>query len=156
MPNPLQGADIVGHSLRFSELGLTNRDIGNNVTVDLTAYQTAVPETVLVFVQLASGAANVQAQATAAGTFSSADVSTGSVSVTYGVGVVLDTSAANPFVNVRLVAGASGCRIAKIVVLPLAKLTAGEDWYNVRDGVMAVASDKIGDGSGTFLIDYTV
>lgn len=175
MPNPLQAADIVGHSIRFSELGLTNRDLAAG-NVDLTAYKTAVPETVIVLVQLASGGIDVQVQATAAGTFSSGDATTSNQTLTAAFyGQVCTTSVANPYVNVRLVVASGGARIAKILVLPLAKLTGLEDWFNVRDGVMAVASgaaagtdsyhnpaavsskvDPTSDGSGTFIFDYTV
>lgn len=156
MPNPLQGADVVGHTLRFAELGLTNRDLGNSLNVDLTAYKTAVPETVLVLVQIASGQVDVQVDVNATGTFASADASSGNVTATgYIFGQTVDTSAANPYVNVRLVTGASGARIAKLLVLPLAKLSAGEEWYNIRDGVMAVANTTVGDGSGAFTFTYT-
>jgi len=156
MPNPLAAADVVGHTLRFAELGLTNRDLGNSLNVDLTAYKTAVPETVLVLVQIASGQVDVQVDVNATGTFASADASSGNVTATgYVFGQVVDTSASNPFVNVRLVTGGAGVRISKLLVPPLAKLSTGEDWYNVRDGVMAVANTTVGDGSGTFTFTHT-
>lgn len=159
MANPLQGADIVGHSLRFSELGLTNRDLPATTAIDLTVYTSPVPETVFVVVQLASGTVTAAIQATANGTFTSADMTTGAVTVTYPIAVFANTSSTNNQINVRLTPGGSGCRIASIVVLPLARLTAGEDWFNVRDGVQAVAGNynaPTSDGSGTFVIDYTV
>lgn len=154
MPNPLVGADLVGHSLRFSELGLTNRDLGGSLNVDLTAYKTEVPETVLVLVQLASGQVDVQADVNATGVFASADASTGAQTNTFLMGVTVDTSVSNPYINVRLVTGSSGCRIAKILVAPLARLTAGEDGISVRRGVQAVAGTLVGDGSGTFTFTY--
>lgn len=151
MPNPLQGADIVGHTLRASELGVASTGIvlATASPKDLTAYKTAVPETVLVLVRLSSGTVNVQVDTTADGVFSSAEVSTGNFNDTVFRALTVDTSAANPYVNVRLVTSANAI-VDRVLVLPLARLTTGEDWYNVRDGVMAVASTANADGSGVF------
>lgn len=151
MPNPLQGADIVGHTLRASELGVASTGIvlATASPKDLTAYKTAVPETVLVLVRLSSGTVNVQVDTTADGVFASAEVSTGNFNDTVFRALTVDTSASNPYVNVRLVTSAN-CVVDRVLVLPLARLTTGEDWYNVRDGVMAVASTANADGSGVF------
>lgn len=149
MPNPLQAADVVGHTLRYSELGLSSATItGASGNVDLTAYRTAVPQTVVVLVRLSSGSGTLAIDTTADGTFASAAVSR-TISGTEYCASVIDTDATNVYFNIRL-SSAANMIVDRILVLPLAKLTSGEDWFNVRDGVMAVANTTQGDGSGTF------
>lgn len=154
MPNPLQGADIVGHTLRASELGLASTGIvlATASPKDLTAYKTAVPESVVVLVRLSSGTVNVQVDTTADGVFSSAAASTGNFNDTVMRALVVDTDSTNTYINVRLVTSANAV-VDRLLVMPLARLTTGEDWYNVRDGVMAVASTANADGSGVFTFD---
>ena len=190
MPNPQGAANAVGHTLRFSELGISgvagvtvngtaSADIAGSTTVNFTAYKTVVPETVIVLCQLASGSGTLNVQATTAGTYASADsstpVNTTSLTGTAGQFAVLSTSSTNRYINAQLVSAGGGCRLSRILVLPLAVLTGSEDWFNVRDGVMAVASgvgpgtdvynnpaaqearvDPTSDGSGTFVFDLTV
>lgn len=152
MPNPVQaGCDLVGHSVRFSELGLLSATLlSPSSPYDLTAIKTPVVETCVVLVRLSSGTGTLTVQATPAGTYSSAD-QTLSLSGTNFACLLIDSSAANPYINVRIATSAN-CIIDRLAVFALSKLTTGENWMNVREGYMAVVDSKTGDGLGNFTI----
>ncbi len=156
MPNPLAAADVVGHTLRFSELGLATAVLMASASpLDLTAYKTAVPETVIVLCRFSSGTATITVDTTADGVYASAVATKTNATGTDYHALVVDTDATNAYVNVRFATSANAI-LDKLLVLPLARLVEGEDWYNVRDGVMAVAHNDgglpsgRGDGSGVF------
>lgn len=154
MPNPLAAANLVGHSLRFSELGLATATlVATGSPWDLTGYKTAVPETVVVLVRLSSGTGTLTADTTADGVYASA-IATKSMTGTDYHALVVDTDATNIYINVRL-ASTANMIVDRLLVMPLAMLSAGEDWYNIRDGVMAVANTTIGNGSGVFTLGIT-
>lgn len=151
MPNPLQGSDIVGHTLRASELGLASTGIilATASPKDFTAYKTMCPETVICLVRLSSGNATFNMDVTADGVYASATVTTGAVSDTAYHAMVLDTSTTDTYINVRATTSANAV-VDRFLVLPLGKLTTGEDAYNVRYGLLAVMGSNPGDGGGTF------
>ncbi len=150
MANPLGAANVVGHNLKYSELGLASATIlatASPVSLSFTN-KTPVPETVVVLWRLSSGTLDVQVEAASSTTFGSATYTSGAKTGTKYECAVVNTSAANPYVNVNLVTSANAI-LDRLMVMTLAELEADEDWYNVRDGVMAVANTTHGDGSGT-------
>ena len=150
MPSTAGASDLVGKLFVGSDVGLSAGTILATASPkDLTAVYTAVPETVVVLVRLSSGTATLTADVNSSGTYASADATiTGFNDTTYHA-IVLDTSAANPYINVRI-ATTANCIVDRLAVVPLALLTEGEDWFNVRDGLMAVANTTHGDGGGAF------
>lgn len=154
MPNPMTEVDVVGTTIRFSELGLSSATVLASASPQaLTAYRCGVPQTVLVLCRLSSGTVDVQVDVASSGTFGSSDASTGNVSDTVMRALAVDTSAANSYVNVRLVTSAN-CIVDRLLVLPLGKLQTGESWFgDVRDSLNAVAGTEnvsASDGGGTF------
>lgn len=156
MPNPVQaGCDLVGHSVRFSELGLLSATlVATSSPFDLTAVKTPVPETCVVLVRLSSGTGTLTVDTTSDGTYSSAE-QTLSLTGTNFFCLLVDTASATPYLNVRIATSAN-CIVDRLAVLSLAKLTSGENWMNVREGYMAVVDSKTGDGVGTFVITTAV
>jgi hypothetical protein len=150
MPSTAGASDVIGKLFVGSDLAMTaGTFLATASPKDLTAVYTAVPETVVVLVRLSSGTATLTADLTADGVYSSADATITNFNDTTYHAIVLDTTAALPYINVRLATSANAI-VDRLAVIPLALLTAGEDWFNVRDGLMAVANTTNGDGSGAF------
>ena len=152
MTMPLLGCDIVGHLVTAADVGLTaGTKLASGSPYDLTAIQTAGPETVLVVCRLSSGSATLTADTTADGVYSSALATKSMTGTDYHL-LVFDTDATNNYVNVR-VATSANCIIDRFCVLPLGNLTEGEESDSVRDGLRAFLGSHNGvtsDGSGVF------
>lgn len=155
MANPVGDCNVVGHLVTASDLGLTSGTVlATDSPKDLTAFRCLVPETVLVLCRLSSGTADVQVDVASSAAFASADASTGNFTGTIGHYVVVDTSVTNNYVNVRIVTSAN-CIVDRFAALPLAVLTAGEEFPSVKAGLNAVSANHMGsgsDGSGTFVL----
>lgn len=121
-----------------SDLGLVTADftMANNATKLLTAIQTPVPLVVRVLVKLSAGALTVNIDQASTGTYASADATITASDTAEHVLTVTSTTA-NPFVNIQLVAGASGCTITELGVEAIGKLPDGHDWGSVRSAFNA-------------------
>lgn len=155
MSLPIGDCDLVGNLVTASDLGLTSGTVLATASPkDLTAFRCPVPETVLVLCRLSSGTVDLQVDVASSAAFGSADGSTSNFNDTVGRYVVVDTSSANSYVNVRLVTSAN-CIVDRLAALSLSKLTAGEEFKSVRAGRNAV-SGGLGtsgsDSSGAFVL----
>ncbi len=158
MANPVLGnCNVVGNVLTGADLGLSaGTFLATASPKDLTAIHSAVPETYIVLCRLSSGSATLTVDLTADGVYSSADASV-SLTGTNMFALVVDTTTSLTYANVRLATSAN-CIVDRFAVLPLCKLTAGENFASVLLGRNAVASQnmtKDSDGSGVFSISVS-
>lgn len=146
MALPTVGCNIVGHRITPAELGLSAGTILATASpLDLTAFATAVPETLVVLCRLSSGSGTLTVDTTATGAYASA-TATATLSGTGYVGLVVDTDATNFYASVRL-ATTANMIVDRFLVLPLAELCEGEEFRSVRAGLNAVSSDNMAPDS---------
>lgn len=153
MSKPAQEANLIGtHVYPIADLGLATT-VTSAAAVGSTVITTGYPATVVVLSKLTSGSGTLKLDIAA----TAAAISYGSPSVSLSVSgtslqvASVDTSTTELFVGLQQSAGTTATW-EQLAMLVLYELTAGEEWFCIRDGINSVGNNTIGDGSGVLTL----
>lgn len=150
MSFPTQACNMVGaQMLSLTDLTLP-ATIASGGSSDSVGWTTGIPATVLVVATASSGAGGILRLKV--GTSAAIDMTSGTTDKAYAAFGsqynTINTSTANPFVRLRVTDTSGSSGFSQFAVFTFYVLTQGENWTDIKSGVNACASTKLGDGTG--------